>query len=80
MPVAQKRSNGYGLYDMCGNVSEWTSSGEGLSENEQPLKVVCGGSWLDTALNVTVHSFIEAEWSEKSVFIGFRVICPPLEA
>lgn len=74
MPVAQKKPNGYGLYDMCGNVSEWTSTGEHLNEEEEILKVACGGSWLDKKSEVGVNSFFEAAWSENSVFIGLRVM------
>ena len=70
-PVAQKQPNAFGLYDMLGNLPEWTAS----SYDKYPdSKVVRGGGWGYTA------PAERASWrtwygpSERSADIGFRCV------
>ena len=82
-PVAQKVPNGYGLYDMTGNVWEWCSdwygdySGSAVSDPTGPSssssRVMRGGSWNRDASNcaVSVRYFISPSF--RNFNIGFRL-------
>jgi len=88
-PVKSFAKNGFGLYDMAGNVSEWTESPYNNSTYEfsstlnpylsnqafkQPNKSVRGGSWKDVGyLLMTGYRDWERKDSARS-YIGFRTI------
>jgi gliding motility-associated lipoprotein GldK len=79
--------NGYNLYNMAGNVAEWTDSAYDASayeyvstmnpnvqDNKNKRKVVRGGSWKDVAymLQVSTRDF-EYQDTARS-YIGFRTV------
>lgn len=70
-PVAQKKSNGYGLYDMSGNVLEWCWDSSNLGSY---LRYDCGGSWYDSALicEVGYEGWNNANYTYYNV--GFRIV------
>jgi len=80
-------TNGYNLYNMAGNVSEWTDSAydansydfvstmnPAVIDNSNKRKVVRGGSWKDVSyfLQVSTRAFEYAD-SARS-YIGFRTV------
>ncbi len=48
-PVAQKQANGYGLYDMSGNLWQWM---ENKYDDKNDWRALRGGSWNITPQNV----------------------------
>ena len=85
-PVKSFHKNGFGLYDMAGNVSEWTASAFNNSSYiisstinpyignrvDEPKKVIKGGSWKDVGYMLMVG---ERDWEYKDSarsYIGFR--------
>ncbi|WP_296706625.1 formylglycine-generating enzyme family protein [Treponema sp. UBA7570] len=68
-PVAQKKPNGYGLYDMSGNMREWCWDSHG---NES--RYYCGGCWYRSANYCEVD---DKYWNSASgVYgnVGFRIV------
>jgi|TARA_B110000503_G_scaffold24010_1_gene37745 formylglycine-generating enzyme len=79
--------NDFGLYNMSGNVSEWTESSydkgsydiaSGLnpkiSDSTNLRKVIRGGSWKDVAYFLRVSSRDYEYKDEKRSYIGFRTV------
>lgn len=73
--------NDFKLYDMDGNVSEWTSSvaqaypgGKLVMEFGQDYRVIRGGSWKDikSSLTVSKRDFKGKKWTSPGV--GFRCV------
>lgn len=79
--------NGYNLYNMAGNVSEWTDSSYDASayeyvstmnpnvpDTKNMRKVVRGGSWKDVSyqLQVSTRDFEYADTARS--YIGFRTV------
>src|SRR5262245_8340305 len=81
-PVGSFPPNGYGLYDMIGNVWEWTSSiyrdnpfqgGDGSEDrSSRRPRVVRGGSWNDdpSILRVSFRNNLAA--ADRGLNLGFR--------
>ncbi|MFI3282629.1 MAG: SUMF1/EgtB/PvdO family nonheme iron enzyme [Rikenellaceae bacterium] len=76
---ASYQANPFGLYDMHGNVAEWTRSDYlpypyGKSKEEAEYKVVRGGSCLDRPKKSTSHSRRGYFPFQRVYNVGFRVI------
>ncbi len=66
-PVGQKQANGYGLYDMIGNVKQWMQNEDG---NWHALR---GGSWDNGADSISVTSRHVSPPDSRDISIGFRL-------
>ncbi len=83
-PVASFAPNPFGLYDMAGNVSEWTADwfdGDYYKrgQNQDPkgpasgdYKVIRGGAWSDSAPRTTVFFRNWVRPTQRTPNIGFR--------
>ncbi len=69
-PVGQKQANGYGLYDMSGNVWEWTGD---CFDDGCLRRVVRGGSWVNIPRDARVAKQFGFDPMDFSEVVGFRL-------
>ena len=85
-PVRQKRPNGWGLFDMLGNVAEWTldlefDDNSALNNDLTQFKQIRrGGSYLSDARLCRSSAKIPTPPDEALADVGFRVALAPLDA
>jgi len=87
MEAKSYNANGYGLYNMAGNVSEWTNTAynpdsyktastmnPNVEDKNNHRKVIRGGSWKDVAyfLEVGTRDFEYGDTARS--YIGFRTV------
>lgn len=77
-PVGEKQPNELGLYDMCGNVWEWTrtpaSSYSNVIEPKGDVYIRRGGSWWHEGRNCRVSFRYASHRSKKTSGLGLRVV------
>ncbi len=87
-PVGSFKPNAWGLYDIHGNVAEWTLDYydgrlEGGSISDPQVRrrgdriAVRGGSWLDNRKRVRIGARDDVSPEKYSNAIGFRVVLAP---
>jgi sulfatase modifying factor 1 len=87
MEAKSFNANDYGLYNMAGNVAEWTNTAYNLSsyymastmnpsveDRKNKRKIIRGGSWKDVAYYLEVASR-DYEYADTArSYIGFRTV------
>jgi formylglycine-generating enzyme required for sulfatase activity len=83
-PVGQKRANGFGLYDVLGNVWEWVNdwfdakyyqsspSQDPAGPTSGRIRVLRGGSWVFSPQVVRVSARYGADAGDRDANMGFR--------
>lgn len=76
-PVGCFKPNGFGLYDMIGNVWEWTTAAGDRPGASEPVNVIKGGSFLCAANYCARYRPAARQFQERGLgtdHIGFRLI------
>jgi len=86
--VGQMQPNAWGIYDMLGNVAEWTQdyydesyyaqsiSTDPLGPSKGTSRVVRGGSWNDLVANLVPTTRSLSHPQVRSPEVGFRCVSP----
>ena len=86
-PVGQKRTNGFGMHDMLGNVFEWCSDWYGKDDQPKSLTVdpkvpasgtehiMRGGGWSSHPSSFRSAYRVETSPETRAHYNGFRVVC-----
>ena len=83
--VAQKRANGFGLFDMLGNVWEWVNDRyeEGYSRSVEnnpsvatngELRILRGGCWVNSPEGIRLSIRVGSRPEARNVNAGFRCL------
>jgi formylglycine-generating enzyme required for sulfatase activity len=80
-PVASFPPNAFGLYDMAGNVWEWTSSAFTMTHASAPagdgydMRIIKGGGWdnLISRLRVSERAALSRQ-GRHNLYVGFRCV------
>jgi len=87
-PVGEKRPNPWGLYDVHGNVWEWTGDNWFRRYTKQPVddpflppavgdgRVIRGGSWNDAPVWCRSAYRVGRYPDDRYLLLGFRVVLP----
>jgi len=86
MPVGSYKPNGFGLYDVIGNVAEWTLDCMNLSYLEAPAdggawsrgmcssRMTRGGSWFTGKKESRLSARFNLKNGDRNDFTGFRLV------
>ena len=70
-PVGSLKPNGYGLYDMAGNVWEWS---QGWYDGNRDARVLRGGSWGSDPDDLRAAFRLDYGPADAGIGLGFRCV------